>query len=148
MRTLVLIVAATLLLAACGGRTAKQPPAGPTPAAGPAPAAEAPAATPAPTGEARPASPAGEQEVKITMTEFKFEPQTVEVKAGKVDFELVNAGTVEHSFVILGTDKRLDSVSPGQSGELEVELRPGTYQVECDIPGHKEAGMVMTIVVK
>jgi len=142
MRTLVLIIAATLLLTACGGRAAQQPPAGPTPAA------EAPAATPAPAGEAKPAAPAGEQEVKITMTEFKFEPQTVEVKAGKVKFELVNAGAVEHSFVIVGTDRRLESVPPGQSGELEVELKPGTYQIDCDIPGHKEAGMVMTVVVK
>jgi nitrite reductase (NO-forming) len=141
MRTLVLIIAA-ILLAACGGRAAQQPSAGPTPAA------EAPAATPAPAGEAKPAAPSGEQEVKITMTEFKFEPQTVEVKAGKVKFELVNAGTVEHNFVIVGADRRLESVPPGQSGVLEVELKPGTYQVDCDIPGHKEAGMVMTVVVK
>ena len=137
MRTLALVIAAVLLLAACGGRSAQQPP-----------AAQAPAPQATPAEQAQPAAPAGEEEVKIKMTEFKFEPTTVEVKAGKVKFELENAGAVEHSFVIIGTDNKLEAVQPGKSGELEVDLKPGTYQIECDIPGHKEAGMTMTIVVK
>ena len=143
MKMVVLVMAATVLLAACGGRSAQQPTVTP-----PAPAAEAPVAQPTPAEQTQPAAPAGEEEVKIRMTEFKFEPATVEVQAGKVKFELENAGAVEHSFVIVGTDKKLEAIQPGKSGELEIDLKPGTYQIECDIPGHKEAGMTMTIVVK
>ncbi len=143
MRTFVLVIAAVLLLAACGGRSAQQPP-----AAQPSPEAQAPAPQVTPAEQTQPAAPAGEGEVKIKMTEFKFEPATAEVKAGKVKFELENGGAVEHSFVIVGTDKKLEAVQPGQSGELEVDLKPGTYLIECDIPGHKEAGMTMTIVAK
>ena len=143
MKMAVLVMAATLLLAACGGRSAQQPP-----AAQPSPEAQAPTPQATPAEQAQPAAPAGEEEVRIKMTEFKFEPTTIEVKAGKVKFELENAGAVEHSFVIVGTDKKLEAVQPGKSGELEVDLKPGTYQIECDIPGHKEAGMTMTIVVK
>ncbi len=120
MRTLVLVIATVLLLTACGGRAAQQPP----------------------------AAPAGEQAVTIKMSEFKFDPATVQVRGGKVKFELTNAGTVEHSFVIVGTGKKVEAIQPGKGGQLEIDLKPGTYQVECDIPGHKEAGMIMTIVVK
>jgi len=31
--------------------------------------------------------------------------------------------------------------------EVQVDLRPGTYQVVCNVAGHKDAGMVGTIVV-
>lgn len=91
---------------------------------------------------------AGGQAVVVKMTEFKYEPTTVQVKAGKVEFKLQNTGTVEHSFVIVGTGKGAPDVRPGVETSLAAELKPGTYTVECDIPGHKEAGMMMTLVVK
>jgi len=129
MRMLVLVIAAALLLAACGGRSAQQPAAPSSPAA-------------------QPPQPAGVQEVAIKMSEFKFEPTTMEVRAGTVKFEMENAGTVEHNFIIVGTTSRLEAIQPGKAGELEATLQAGTYQIECDVPGHKEAGMTMTLVVK
>src|SRR3989304_8905154 len=133
MRTLVLVIAAVLLLAACGGGSAQQPP-----AAQPSPEAQAPTPQATPAEQAQPAAPAGEEEVKIKMTEFKFEPTTIEVKAGKVKFELENAGAVEHSFVIVGTDKKLEAVQPGESGELEGARKRGTYQIQCGTPGPQQ----------
>lgn len=88
------------------------------------------------------------QAVAVKMSEFKYEPTTVEAKAGKVEFKLQNIGTVEHSFVIVGSGKGAPDVRPGVETTLEADLKPGTYTVECDIPGHKEAGMIMTLVVK
>jgi uncharacterized cupredoxin-like copper-binding protein len=29
-----------------------------------------------------------------------------------------------------------------------MDLPAGTYTVVCDVPGHKEAGMTMTLIVK
>jgi len=135
MRTFVLIVASALLLTACGGRSAQRPPAQQPPAQ----------VTPAP--EAAPPA-AGEQALKIALSEFKFDPNTAEVQAGRVKFELTNVGAVEHNFVITETGQRIEAIPPGQTGELSVGLKPGTYHIECDVPGHKEAGMVMTLIVK
>jgi len=122
-----------LFLAACGGgQTPTQQPAQP-------PAAEQPA-TPAPSAEG--------QRVKVDMSEFKFAMESAEVKAGKVSFELVNAGTVEHSFIIEGTDVKSEQVRAGQTVSVHSDLKPGTYVVVCDVAGHKEAGMTMQLVVK
>lgn len=40
-----------------------------------------------------------------------------------------------------------DLVQPGQTKTIEVDLKPGVYEVVCTVPGHKEAGMKATIEV-
>lgn len=118
--TVAILIGSALFLAACGGRQAG-PPGG--------------------TSVSREA-------VVVKMSEFKYEPATVETKAGTVEFKLQNLGTVEHSFIIVNTGKGTEQVRPGAEATLAVDLKPGTYTVECDVAGHKEAGMVMTLVVK
>ena len=130
--TIVALVIGALFLAACGGQKPAQQPAQP-------PVAQQPA-TPAPSTEG--------QMVKVDMSEFKFAMAPVEVKAGKVTFELVNAGTVEHSFIIEGTDVKSEQIRAGQTVSVQADLKPGTYTVVCDVAGHKEAGMTMQLVVK
>lgn len=120
-----------LVLAACGGQPAQQP-------AQP-PAGEQPAA-PAPSAEG--------QKVKVDMSEFKFAMAPAEVNSGKVTFELVNAGTVEHSFIIEGSAVKSEQIRAGQTVTMQADLKPGTYTVVCDVAGHKEAGMTMQLVVK
>jgi uncharacterized cupredoxin-like copper-binding protein len=90
------------------------------------------------------------QEIEVRMSEFRFEPATIEVRRGKVKFKLKNTGFVEHDFVIPQLGLRSPVVAPGQEKEWEVEIKaqPGEYRIDCDIPGHREAGMVGTLVVK
>ena len=45
----------------------------------------------------------------------------------------------------LGEVSELD---PGKSGELTVDMKPGTYVLFCNVPGHLGAGMWTTITVK
>ena len=45
----------------------------------------------------------------------------------------------------LGEVSELD---PGQTGALRITLKPGTYILLCNIPGHYVMGMWTTIVVK
>lgn len=71
-----------------------------------------------------------------------------EVSAGSVKFAVKNEGAVEHNFVVKEANMRLDGIQPGQTKELTVNLKPGTYTLLCDIPGHEEAGMKATITVK
>jgi plastocyanin len=92
--------------------------------------------------------PAPQQEVEISMSEFKFEPASVEVKPGKVKFHFNNTGAVEHTALIPQLSKGTPMVKPGTDFDVEFDLAPGTYTIVCDVPGHKEAGMQMTLVVK
>ena len=45
----------------------------------------------------------------------------------------------------LGEVSELD---PGKSGELTVDMKPGSYILFCNVPGHLGAGMWTTIIVK
>ncbi|MDR5697132.1 MAG: cupredoxin domain-containing protein [Armatimonadota bacterium] len=102
-----------------------------------------------PSGQPRQqAAPA--QEIEVGLNEFRFEPATIEVSRGKVVFKLKNTGTVEHDFVLPDLGLGTPPIPPGQSRDLELEIRaqPGRYRIECDVPGHREAGMVGTLVVK
>lgn len=126
MVILVVAAIAAVLVAGCGG------------------GAQQPAQPPV----AQPAAPTEGQEIEVTMGEFKFDMSAREVKAGKVVFEVKNTGTVEHSFIIEELSKGTAQLKPGEEAKLEVELKPGTYTVICDVAGHKEAGMQTQLVVK
>jgi nitrite reductase (NO-forming) len=131
---IITLIIGALLLAACGGKQPAQRPAQP-------PAAQPPAQQPA-------APIAAGQRVRVEMTEFKYTMGATEVPAGTVSFELVNAGAVEHSFIIEGTDTTSEQIRPGQTVTVQTELKPGTYTVICDVVGHKEAGMTAQLTVK
>lgn len=97
---------------------------------------------------AQQAAPA--QEIEVLMSEFRFEPARIEVSRGKVVFKLKNTGLVEHDFVIPQLGLGSPVLAPGQEKEWELDIKaqPGEYRIYCDIPGHREAGMVGTLVVK
>jgi Rrf2 family protein len=96
-----------------------------------------------------PAAPtAAGQTVTVKMSEFTYAIQPTEVAAGRVTFQIENVGTVEHDFLIEGTDTGTQMLRPGQSATLTVDLAPGTYTVFCNVAGHKEAGMHTQLVVK
>lgn len=101
-------------------------------------------------GGGQPAQPAGS--IKVTMTEFKFDPSSLSAKSGKVTFFLVNTGNTAHDMVITDASgkqvAKSDQVSPGDSSVFAVDsLAAGTYSVFCDLPGHKESGMTATLQV-
>lgn len=98
-----------------------------------------------------------------------FVPDRLEVKRGEqVKFVLRNNGELEHEFVLATTDENLKHaeemkknpdmehddpnakrVPPKKAQDLVWKFtKPGTFEYGCLIPGHREAGMVGTIVVK
>jgi uncharacterized cupredoxin-like copper-binding protein len=95
--------------------------------------------------------PAGS--IKVSMTEFSFNPKDLSPPAGKVVFFLLNEGQAPHDMVILdSSDKRVaksELVQPGNNSVFTIDNLPaGTYIVVCDVPGHREAGMTGTLTVK
>jgi uncharacterized cupredoxin-like copper-binding protein len=109
------------------------------------------AATQASTGGG--SSAGGGSAVNLTATDFKFDPSDPSVKAGNVTFNLKNNGQTTHSLeiedVTPGHDQEIEGdVSPGSSGTLAVNLKPGKYEFYCPIANHKELGMEGEITVK
>ena len=94
--------------------------------------------------------PAGS--IKVTMTEYKFDPGALNATSGKVVFFLVNAGQQSHDLVIKDTSgnrvAHSDLVSAGDSFVFTVDnISAGTYTIICDQPGHEAAGMKGTLTV-
>ena len=103
--------------------------------------------------------------LNVTMTEFKFDPASWTVPAGKtITINMKNSGSVTHSWALMakpvsGTysdankaDVLFDSgpVTAGQSktATFTAPTTPGNYQVICVDPGHFEDGMIGQLTVK
>ena len=89
--------------------------------------------------------------ITVIGTDNKFDAKAYSAKAGAVTFAYYNKGNVSHSLLVKSTDgTRIGDrlfVVPGKSAGLAVTLTPGTYEVVCDVPGHKESGMDATLTV-
>jgi plastocyanin len=86
------------------------------------------------------------------MNEYKFSPNHLDIKAGKVVFYLVNAGTLSHDLVIVDAGvKRIGKSELVQAGNAATftlqDLAAGTYKIYCDVTGHRDQGMEGTIEV-
>lgn len=88
--------------------------------------------------------PAGS--TKVSLSEFKFTPASLDVKAGKVVLYIVNEGSLSHDLVLTdGSGKQVaksELVQPGNSALLTIDsLAAGSYTFFCDVPGHRDSGM-------
>jgi uncharacterized cupredoxin-like copper-binding protein len=93
------------------------------------------------------------------------------IKAGTVNLETANFGTIQHELLIFKSDLAPsaypvdstghiiengpgitlvsdgDNIDPGQTQTRTVDLVPGTYLFVCNIPGHFKAGMFSVVTV-
>jgi uncharacterized cupredoxin-like copper-binding protein len=100
----------------------------------------------------RPMPPAGETPpgpvVSVVMKEWTIEPASLRVREVSVTFSIRNDGVVDHNFAIEGRrDADAGTIKPGEVKTLSVRLEAGTYTTYCNLPGHREAGMVAQLVV-
>jgi uncharacterized cupredoxin-like copper-binding protein len=111
--------------------------------------------------------------VQVTMTEANdkmlFTPGKVEIrKDEQIRFVLRNSGALDHEFVLATTaenlkhaqsmkknpdmehdDPNAKKLAPGKAGDLVWKFtKAGEFEYSCLIPGHREAGMIGTVVVK
>ena len=98
-----------------------------------------------------------------------FVPARLEVKKGEqIKFVLRNNGELDHEFVLASTADNLKhaeamqknpdmaheepngrQLAPKKTGEMVWKFtKAGEFEYACLIPGHREAGMTGTIVVK
>jgi uncharacterized cupredoxin-like copper-binding protein len=95
-------------------------------------------------------APAGS--TQVSMIDYRFTPSTFQAKPGSVTFFLVNTGTQPHDVVIADASGKVvaksEIVQPGSSAVLKVDgVRTGSYEISCDLPGHKQSGMVTKLEV-
>lgn len=93
--------------------------------------------------------PAGEVTFQAVNDSKNFVPETVLAEVTDTNAELpylVDEQKVDEDAAgHLGEVAELD---PGQSGALTLTMRPGTYILYCNIPGHYVLGMWALITVK
>lgn len=86
-------------------------------------------------GGDNPEDQAANQTVQVRLTESRIE-MPASLPTGKTTFQITNTGSHEHGFGITGPagDKVLDeTLKPGETAELEMELDTGTYRVYCPV---------------
>ncbi len=147
LRLIALVLGLSVALAACGVETPTNPPVPTTtiaPTATTAPADTAPTATTAAGTGSGPV-------IEVTVNEWSIEPKTIDATSGMVTFKVTNKGKFPHNFAIISNGqelKKTKNIPGGQSDTLEVDLSAGAYQTICDIPGHKDQGMMGTLTTK
>lgn len=87
----------------------------------------------------------------VTGTDNKFDAKEYAAKTGEVAIAYYNKGNVNHSLIVKASDgTRMGDrllLTPGKSGGVTLTLAAGTYEVYCDIPGHKDSGMDAKLTV-
>ncbi len=83
--------------------------------------------------------------------EMKFTPDVIQAKKGDtLKITLVNKDpAVNHNFLIPALNVNSGQIPPGQTSTIEVKItQSGEHDIICDVPGHREAGMVGKLIVE
>jgi uncharacterized cupredoxin-like copper-binding protein len=93
---------------------------------------------------------AATKSVSVSETEWKVTLPSTTVAAGKYAFVVKNDGHIPHDLTINGpgvSNQRTPLINPGKTATLSVELKSGSYDFYCSVPGHKQAGMDVKVTV-
>jgi plastocyanin len=96
------------------------------------------------------AQPAGS--IKLSLSEFKFEPSALTAPSGKVVFYLVNAGSQAHNMIVFDSSKHKvkgsELVAAGDAYVFTIDnIAAGSYTFICDQQGHEASGMKGTLTI-
>ncbi len=98
---------------------------------------------------ATPESDEAGEEVTVEMVDIAFKQTEITIPADTdVTFHFVNEGNLQHDFNIDDPEVYSGMLNGGEESELQVNLPAGEYEFYCTVPGHKEAGMVGTLIVE
>ena len=94
-------------------------------------------------------SAGGSADLSIALEDIQFDKTELDVAAGtQVTVTITNKGATVHNFNIDALNVHSGDVQPGQTTTVTFTAPAGNYEYYCNIPGHKEAGMVGTLVAK
>jgi plastocyanin len=132
MRRAVLVAAAIVALAGCGGSANKS--------------------SSSPTSTPTAASGGGGTSLSLAADKSKlaFDKKTLSAPAGKVTIAMTNPASIPHDIAIQGNGVQQVGkvVSSGGTSTVSADLKPGSYTFYCSVDGHRQAGMQGTLTVK
>jgi len=83
--------------------------------------------------------------------QLAYNTKSLSAKAGKVSIDFANSSPIAHNVTVESSSGSVVGSTPtfqGASKTLSLSLKPGTYKFFCSVPGHRQAGMEGTLVVK
>jgi plastocyanin len=155
--TPLVLTVALVALAGCGGSKESSTTAS---TATPAPATTSTATTSTPTTSTptskspSPSSGGASSSVSLsanTEGQLAYSTKSLSAKAGKVSIDFTNGSPISHNVTVESSSGSILGSTPtfqGGSKTLSLNLKPGTYKFFCSVPGHRQAGMEGTLVVK
>lgn len=109
-----------------------------------------PEAESAPKPKAAAEGPGDTLQLAASPTDIAFDTTELTSKPGEVTIDFDNPAALEHNVAIEQDGKELattETITEGKAS-LSVDLAPGIYTFLCTVPGHAEAGMTGTLIVK
>ena len=93
-------------------------------------------------------SPPTCEEKAIQIGDFAILPAVIRTTAPRVRFAITNIGAYTHSLEVRLPGGVVNSprIGPGQTGYLEADIEPGTYEALDPTPGHAVRGARASIV--
>lgn len=88
------------------------------------------------------------EELAVQIGDFAILPAVIRTSAPRVRFAITNIGAYTHSLEVRLPGGVLNSprIGPGQTGYLEADIEPGTYEALDPTPGHAVRGARASIV--
>jgi plastocyanin len=97
--------------------------------------------------------------LRVQLDEYRIQPQTIRVKAGRIRIVAHDTGRLTHNLVVESiTDDpnrqvvygSTDTAHPGQTVHERdpLILKPGRYRLACTIANHENLGQYGTLIVK
>jgi uncharacterized cupredoxin-like copper-binding protein len=108
--------------------------------------------------------------LNVSLSDFKISPILNVVSAGKVTINARNLGGDDHELIVVRTSDptklplkhgrvnedglgarivgEIPELKPGVGGAKTFTLRPGTYVLFCNVPGHYRHGMYARLAVR
>ena len=99
--------------------------------------------------------------IKVTLGEMFVKPRRDSISAGKVTFVARNNGMLTHELMIermplkmtgdhpIEADAQgmIQDMATGASGKMTLTLKPGSYELFCNVPGHYASGQHIPFTV-
>jgi plastocyanin len=83
----------------------------------------------------------------VSTGEFFYKPAEFTVPTNAI-VNIVNNGSVPHSWILKGAGVGTTAIAPGQSIIVDLRgIKPGSYTVFCDQAGHTEAGQTGRLTI-
>ena len=88
------------------------------------------------------------EELGVQIGDFAILPAVIRTSAPRVRFAITNIGAYTHSLEVRlpGGVLKSPRIGPGQTGYLDADIEPGTYEALDPTPGHAVRGARASIV--